>query len=143
MTGFKENNEIVVYRESYRIFPREITQMLRNNRRAPMTNLCENFTESGRRNEEDAFEKTLRDRQDQEPRRQRKRELINQTKETTLETLARTVSGWIPDNIQWDGWEKQRSYLEKVFDFVNRKEGYTREEGRKTKGWGSKFSWVY
>lgn len=72
-----------------------------------MTKLYENFTDSGRRNEEVPFEKTLRDRQDQESRRQRKRQLINQTKERTLETLARIVSGCIPDNIGWDGCEKE------------------------------------
>lgn len=37
--------------------------------------------------------------------------------------MARTVSEWIPDNTGWDGWEKQRSYLEKVFDFVTGKKG--------------------
>jgi len=49
----------------------------------------------------------LRKRQDQEPRRQTERELINQAKETTYDTLARSISGCIPDNIGWDGWESR------------------------------------
>jgi len=46
MTGFKESNEIAVYR----LVLREITQRLRNNKRAPLTKLYKNFTESGRGN---------------------------------------------------------------------------------------------
>lgn len=48
-----------------------------------------------------------------------------------MEMLARTVLGWILDNIRWDGWEKQRSYLKKVFDFVTGKKGILEKRERK------------
>lgn len=59
---FKENNKIVVCREPYSIILEEVAQKLRNHRRAPLTMICKDFTESGRGNEEDPFKKMLRDR---------------------------------------------------------------------------------
>lgn len=126
MTSFKENSEIVVYKEPYRVFLREITNRLRNNRWAPVTKL--HFL--GGSFWEDAEEQIG-------PRIEKAQgELIKQTKETTLETLARTVSGCTPENIKWDEWQKQRSYFRKVFDFVTGKEEILEEkrEGKQKAG---------
>lgn len=46
------------------------------------------------------------------------------------------------NNIWWYGWKKQRSYLEKKW-LCDRKEGDTRQERRKMKGWESKIDFLH
>lgn len=54
-----------------------------------------------------------------------------------LETLARAVSGCTPENIEWHEWQKQSSYLGKVFDFVTGKKEILEEKREgKQKGGG-------
>lgn len=48
-----------------------------------------------------------------------------------IRNLSKKVTGQIPDNKGWDGWQKQQSYLKKMFDFVTgKKDILEKKEGK-------------
>lgn len=141
ITSFKENSEIVVYREPYRVFLREITQRLRNNRLAPVTKLYGNFTESGKETKRILLRRCWGTERIKNPKDTVRSDKANKGK---VRNFGKSSFRVYPRKHQMGWMTKAEELLGKSVWLCDRKEGDIRgEERRKTKGWRRKLPWVY
>lgn len=102
-----------------------------------MTKLSENATESGEGKKKGSF---WGDTEGQIGPRTQKTVGERDDKSNTgdnIRNLSKKVTGQIPDNKGWDGWQKQQSYLKKMFDFVTGKKDILEKKEGKWRGGGA------